>query len=107
MREMVRTVAVHPLGVHGEGLFQYLKQTKTRNLFPIINEGLKMLDWFEDVSPADETVISVFCTIIFAIAFIYSCPTIVIAHLVLSFLLFDCKFTSFSRIIQESIKDLK
>ncbi len=51
---MVRTVAVHPLGVHGEGLFQYLKQTKTRNLFPIINEGLKILDWFEDVSPADD-----------------------------------------------------
>ena len=54
MREMARTVAVHPLGVHGEGLFQYLKLTKTRNLFPIINEGLRMLDWFEDVSPADD-----------------------------------------------------
>ena len=54
MREMVRTVAVLPLGVHGEGLFQYLKLTKTQNLFPIINKGLRMLDWFEDVSPADD-----------------------------------------------------
>ena len=54
MREMVRSIDVYPLGVHGEGLFQYLKLTKTRNLFPIINEGLRMLDWFEDVSPADD-----------------------------------------------------
>jgi len=54
MREMVRTVTVYPLGVQGEGLFQYLKLTKTRNLFPVINKGLRMLDWFEDVSPADE-----------------------------------------------------
>ena len=54
MREMVRTVAVPPLGVHGEGLFQYLKLTKTQNLFPIINKGLRMLDWFEGVSPADD-----------------------------------------------------
>lgn len=53
MREMVRTVTVYPLGVHGEGLFQYLKLTKTQHLFPIINEGLRMLDWFEGVSPAD------------------------------------------------------
>lgn len=54
MREMVRTVTVYPLGVQGEGLFQYLKLTKTRNLFPVINKGLRMLDWFEDVSPADD-----------------------------------------------------
>ena len=54
MREMVRSIDVYPLGVHGEGLFQYLKLTKTQNLFPIINEGLRMLDWFEDVSPADD-----------------------------------------------------
>ena len=54
MREMVRTVSVYPLGVHGEGLFQYLKLTKAQHLFPIINEGLRMLDWFENVSPADE-----------------------------------------------------
>ena len=53
MREMFRTVTVYPLGVHGEGLFQYLKLTKTQHLFPIINEGLRMLDWFEGVSPAD------------------------------------------------------
>ena len=54
MREMVRSIDVYPLGVHGEGLFQYLKLTKTQNLFPIINEGLRMLDWFEDVSPTDD-----------------------------------------------------
>ena len=54
MREMVRSIDVYPLGVHGEGLFQYLKLTKTRNIFPIINEGLRTLDWFEDVSPADD-----------------------------------------------------
>ena len=47
-------MAVHPLGVHGEGLFQFLKLTKTRELFPKINEGLRMLDWFDGVSPADD-----------------------------------------------------
>ena len=53
MREMVRSIDVYPLGVHGEGLFHYLKVTKIQHLFPIINEGLRMLDWFEGVSPAD------------------------------------------------------
>ena len=53
MRDMVRTVSVYPLGVHGEGLFQYLKLAKTQNLFPIINRGLRMLDWFEEVFPAE------------------------------------------------------
>lgn len=54
MRDMVRTISVYPLGVHGEGLFQYLKLAKTQYLFPKINEGLRFLDWFEDVSPADD-----------------------------------------------------
>ena len=53
MRDMVRTISVYPFGVHGEGLFQYLKLTKTQNLFPIINKGLRMLDWFEEVFPAE------------------------------------------------------
>ena len=64
MREMVRTVSVYPLGVHGEGLFQYLKLTKAQQLFPVINEGLRMLDWFEDVSPADELLSNEFDVII-------------------------------------------
>ena len=53
MRDMVRTISVYPLGIHGEGLFQYLKLTKSQHLFPKINEGLRMLEWFEDVSPAE------------------------------------------------------
>jgi predicted ATPase len=53
MREMVRTISVYPFGVHGEGLFQYLKLAKTQNLFPVINKGLRMLDWFEEVFPAE------------------------------------------------------
>ena len=56
MREMVRSIDVYPLGVHGEGLFQYLKLSKTQNLFPIINNGLRMIDWFEDVSPAEASL---------------------------------------------------
>ena len=64
MREMVRTVSVYPLGVHGEGLFQYLKLIKAQQLFPVINEGLRMLDWFEDVSPADELLSNEFDVII-------------------------------------------
>ena len=56
MREMVRNTTIFnsPLGVHGEGLFQYLKQAKAQILFPTINEGLRMLDWFEGVAPADD-----------------------------------------------------
>ena len=39
MREMVRSIDVYPLGVHGEGLFQYLKLTKTRNIYPLSMKG--------------------------------------------------------------------
>lgn len=53
MREMGRSVDVYPLGVRGEGLFQYLKLAKSQSLFPLINKGLRMLEWFENVSPAD------------------------------------------------------
>ena len=53
MRDMVRTISVYPLGVHGEGLFQYLKLAKTQTLFPQINKGLRMLDWFEEICPTE------------------------------------------------------
>ena len=42
-----------PLGLHGEGLFAYLKDLSSRNnaisLFNEIRENLKVLDWFGDM----------------------------------------------------------
>lgn len=53
MRDMLDT-PIYPLGIRGEGLFQYLKEiggnVSETDLFEKINEGLKMLDWFEGVS---------------------------------------------------------
>ena len=41
----------YPLGNRGEGLFQYLKELskddKNRDFFDRINDGLRMLDWFD------------------------------------------------------------
>ena len=44
----------YPLGLHGEGLFAYLKQIAKRPdgllIFNEIKENLKVLDWFDDMS---------------------------------------------------------
>lgn len=42
--------SLFPLGVHGEGLLKYLKEKASEGdmeLFENINEGLKLLDWFD------------------------------------------------------------
>lgn len=47
---------IYPLGVHGEGLLQYLKKllaettNESESLIQEIKEGLYMLDWFDDVT---------------------------------------------------------
>lgn len=41
---------IFPLGVHGEGLLKYLKETAGENnveIFKEINQGLELLDWFD------------------------------------------------------------
>lgn len=47
----------YPLGSRGEGLFQYLKKVSNQNegkdLFIKINDGLKMLDWFDGFNIPD------------------------------------------------------
>lgn len=47
-----------PLGLHGEGLFAYLKQVAQRpdsvEIFNEIKENLKVLDWFDDMQVPSE-----------------------------------------------------
>lgn len=49
--------SIFPLGVHGEGLLKYLKEAageKNRPLFEEINEGLRLLDWFDGFQIPDD-----------------------------------------------------
>lgn len=49
--------SIFPLGVHGEGLLKYLKEAageKNRTLFKEINEGLRLLDWFDGFQIPDD-----------------------------------------------------
>ncbi len=43
----------YPLGLHGEGLFPYLKNLAQRDdgiaIFDVIKENLRILDWFDDM----------------------------------------------------------
>ena len=54
----------YPLGLHGEGLFAYLKQVAQRpdsvEIFNEIKENLKVLDWFEDLQIPTEQLSSEF-----------------------------------------------
>ena len=54
----------YPLGLHGEGLFAYLKQIAQRpdsiEIFNEIKENLKVLDWFEDLQVPTEQLSSEF-----------------------------------------------
>lgn len=47
----VKSSPIYPLGIRGEGLMQYLKEISSKeeykDLFVKINNGLKMLDWFD------------------------------------------------------------
>lgn len=53
----VKESPIYPLGIRGEGLMQYLKTISTneeyRELFLKINEGLRMLDWFDGFNIPD------------------------------------------------------
>lgn len=49
--------SIFPLGVHGEGLLKYLKEAageKNRVLFEEINDGLRLLDWFDGFQIPDD-----------------------------------------------------
>ena len=54
LREFKHTSQIYPLGIKGEGLFQYLKelsQSKEKTiLLKKIKENLSLLDWFDDFS---------------------------------------------------------
>ena len=53
----VKDSPIYPLGIRGEGLMQYLKSISIneeyRELFLKINEGLRMLDWFDGFNIPD------------------------------------------------------
>ncbi|HAX93605.1 MAG TPA: hypothetical protein DCY25_06615 [Bacteroidales bacterium] len=58
IRKFEETTQLYPLGIRGEGLFQYLKELETGNDFSLvlneIKENLQLLDWFENfIIPSD------------------------------------------------------
>jgi predicted ATPase len=52
LRKFEDTTQIYPLGIKGEGLFQYLKEVltnpKSKKLIAEIKENLALLDWYED-----------------------------------------------------------
>ena len=52
LRKFEDTTQIYPLGIKGEGLFQYLKEVlsnpKNKKLITEIKENLALLDWYED-----------------------------------------------------------
>lgn len=57
MLREVKDSPIYPLGIRGEGLMQYLKSISIneeyKELFLKINEGLRMLDWFDGFNIPD------------------------------------------------------
>ena len=49
LREQNIESPIKPLGIHGEGLFSFLKEqmNNEKDLFGKLNEGLNLLDWFD------------------------------------------------------------
>lgn len=51
LRKLEETNQIYPLGIKGEGLFQYLKtlasETKNKKILEQIKENLVLLDWYE------------------------------------------------------------
>lgn len=49
LREQNTESPIKPLGIHGEGLFSFLKEQMNieKSLFEKLNEGLNLLDWFD------------------------------------------------------------
>jgi len=52
LRKFEETTQIYPLGIKGEGLFQYLKEItfdkKGKNILNDIKNNLALLDWYED-----------------------------------------------------------
>jgi len=52
LRKFEETTQIYPLGIKGEGLFQYLKELafdkKNSKILKEIKENLSLLDWYED-----------------------------------------------------------
>ncbi len=57
LRKFEDTTQIYPLGIKGEGLFQYLKELaydkKNSELLKEIKENLSLLDWYEDFKLPD------------------------------------------------------
>lgn len=53
LRKADNSNRTYPIGLHGEGLFAYLKElsqkTEGKEIFNEIKENLKVLDWFDDM----------------------------------------------------------
>jgi len=53
LRKFEETTQIYPLGIKGEGLFQYLKEISydkiNKKLLKQIKENLSLLDWYEDL----------------------------------------------------------
>ncbi len=56
LREQNSESAIKPLGIHGEGLFAFLKEQMKaeKELFAKLNEGLNMLDWFDGLKVPED-----------------------------------------------------
>lgn len=52
LREQNIESPIKPLGIHGEGLFSFLKEqmSNEKDLFGKLNEGLNLLDWFDGLN---------------------------------------------------------
>lgn len=52
LRKFEETTQIYPLGIRGEGLFQYIKEltlnTKNKKIIEDIKNNLILLDWYED-----------------------------------------------------------
>ncbi|MBL0049263.1 MAG: AAA family ATPase [Bacteroidetes bacterium] len=57
LRKFEETTQIYPLGIKGEGLFQFLKELalnkKTQNTLLAIKRNLNLLDWYEDFELPD------------------------------------------------------
>lgn len=64
LRKFEETNQIYPLGVKGEGLFQYLKEVSTdkekKKILLPIKKALQFIDWYEDLSVPKKTISSEF-----------------------------------------------
>jgi predicted ATPase len=64
LRKFEETTQIYPLGIKGEGLFQYLKEValsnKNKKMLADIKSNLTLLDWYEDFDLPDNLMTNEF-----------------------------------------------